>query len=67
MYIKHHLFQARPVWIYSTLRVTSQTSYSPEYTTPTQKKKYYKMVYESMVFSIGKVLFYKINHSAIAK
>jgi hypothetical protein len=24
-----------------TLRVTSQTSYSPKYTTPTQKKSYY--------------------------
>ena len=28
---------SNPVWIY-TLRVTLQTSYSPEYITPTQKK-----------------------------
>jgi hypothetical protein len=34
-----HSFQARPVWIYT--RVTSQTLYSPENTTPTQKKSYY--------------------------
>jgi hypothetical protein len=32
-----HIFQARPVWIY-TLRVTSQTSYSSEYTTPMYRK-----------------------------
>jgi hypothetical protein len=33
------IFQSCPVWIY-TLRVTSQTSYSPKYITPTQKKKH---------------------------
>jgi hypothetical protein len=32
-YVAGHIFQARPVWIY-----TPQISYSPEYTTSTQKK-----------------------------
>jgi hypothetical protein len=30
-----HIFQAWPVWLHT--QSTSQTSYSPEYTTPTQK------------------------------
>ena len=33
-----HIFQARPVWIYTQSNITN-ISYSPEYTTPAQKKK----------------------------
>jgi hypothetical protein len=33
--VARHIFQACPVWY--TLRVTSQASYSPEYTTPTRQ------------------------------
>jgi hypothetical protein len=32
-----HIFQARPVWIYTQSNITN-IIYSPEYTTPTQKK-----------------------------
>jgi hypothetical protein len=35
-----HIFQARPVWIYTQSDITNITiSHSPEYTTPTQTKK----------------------------
>jgi hypothetical protein len=41
--VARHIFQACPIWIYCTLRITSQASYSPEYITPTQKN-YYNLI-----------------------
>jgi hypothetical protein len=38
-----HIFQARPVWIYTQSNITNIV-YSPEYTTPTQKK--YLSIYQ---------------------
>ena len=34
--VARHIFQACPVWIYTQSNIT-QTSYSPEYITPTQQ------------------------------
>jgi hypothetical protein len=34
--VARHIFQACPVWKY-TQSITSQASYSPEYTTPSQQ------------------------------
>jgi hypothetical protein len=42
-----HIFQARPVWIYTQSNITN-IIYSPEYTTPTQKKSYYQTIVEKI-------------------
>jgi hypothetical protein len=42
-----HIFQARPVWIYTQSNITN-ISYSPEYTTPAQKKNHTKYIYSPL-------------------
>jgi hypothetical protein len=61
--VARHIFQAFPVWIY-TLRVTSQTSYSPEYIAHTKKShKFEQSVYPQVyhyIFLTYFIVSYKI-------
>jgi hypothetical protein len=43
-----HIFQARPVWIYTQSNITN-ISYSPEYTTQTQKKKIFNNLCQNIL------------------
>jgi hypothetical protein len=41
--VARHIFQACPVWIYTPSNIT-QTTYSPEYITPTQQISYFDII-----------------------